>query len=425
MTAALANGNAAITDVGESSLTTAQKEMIDEPLDRAVGALESAIASTTAWLTGVQANPVPQITIDRSAMQTAISAMNDANVFSSGSALTRAEKASVHTQLAEGNTTLKAGITSSQAWIVANPIIPTPPTPPPPPPPPPPPDVGPSGVAMPSGDIVNEDGSQWIDVFHDDFSKWTCPLPNFPAGPDITVAPNSAPYFNKWTSYPHIDANDFHDTSGNGLYMSSACLSVNTVQNPRVLNIYMHTDPATKRPFVATPIPIMGGPGPEGGFQYLRTATRFRIDPNLASMLPGYKIAHLWWPDSEIWPGGGEIDGAECDTNGNIAFYWHFANGSPDGGQYYITTSVPAADGNWHTVIKEWTPEGIAVNLDDEDYDWNYGGDDAATVLSHLPPGPMNVRIQNETNLDGQYPDASVEGNIQIGWFVASSYQAA
>lgn len=277
---------------------------------------------------------------------------------------------------------------------------------------------------MPSGNILNADGSQWIQVFADNNTGRTIELGSFPSGTNLKDAP-LAGY--PWTSYPHVDSNDYHDTSGNGLYMSDQCLSVNTAEAPGLMDIYMHTDSATGRPFVATPIPILGGPGAEGGFQYMRTAIRFRVDPSLASMLPGYKIAHLFWPDSEQWPAGGEVDGAECDLNGNISFFWHWADEDGNNQQYFITTSVPVADGKYHTVIKEWTPTGIAINLDDVDYDWNYGADEGNTdvIISHLPPGPMTVRIQNETNLDGQYPDASVEGHIQLAWFVASKYQAA
>lgn len=440
MTTAAGHLNTANTLVESSALSTTGKLTVHRPLARAVGILENIIAATTAWLDGAMLYPNSQITADRVEMQDAMVVINDANMLLAASSLNAAERAPIHSPMAAAVGGLKTQVASAETWLSGNPVTPPapplPPTPPPPlpptPPPPPAPSVGPSGIAMPSGDITNPDGSRWIQRLGDDFSTWTCALPNFPSGTNLKIPPNSAPGFKNWTSYRHVDSDDYHDTSGNGLYMSNACISVNTVQYPRLLNIYMHTDPATKRPFVATPIPILGGPGPEGGFQYLRTAICFRVDPSLASMLPGYKIAHLFWPDSEQWPQGGEIDGAECDLNGNISFYWHWADGGGNNQQYYITTSVPVADGNFHTVIKEWTPSGIAVWVDGTEYFWNYGSDtgNEAAIISHLPPGPMTVRIQNETNLDEDdgnpaYPDPSVEGNIQLAWFVASSYEAA
>lgn len=313
---------------------------------------------------------------------------------------------------------------ASGATLTADITMPAPPTPPTPPGPP---GTGPSGVAMPSGDIDNGDGSQWIEVFADNFTKYTVELGSMYSGQSMFAGQNG------WTAYPHIDADDFHDTSGNGLFMPADTIQVNTTACPGVMDFRFYTDPTTGRPWVGEATPLLGGPGVEGGFKYLRTAERFRADTSLASLLPGYKIAHLWWPDSEIWPSGDELDGPECDLNGNIAFYWHYADENGNDAAYYILTGVPVADGNWHTVTKAWTPQGIRVFVDyggdgnPIEYFWSYNYDDPAQValaLSRMPPGPMNVRIQNESNLDGTFPDSSIDGHLQLAWFVASRYAA-
>jgi hypothetical protein len=255
---------------------------------------------------------------------------------------------------------------------------PTPPAPPPAP-------ANPSGQAMPNSDLAG-----WKLIFNDDFTV-DVPLGSFPEAVST-----------KWTAYPWGPPPDWHDTSGNGFYHPHRVLSV----GGSVLNMDIHTENigGINYHLVAAPVPILPGIAPYHGQRYGRYAVRFRSD-----ILPLYKTAWLLWPDSDTWPGDGEIDFPEAALDGNntISAFMHRQAGISGSDQDAYSTSIKEAASGWHTAIIEWSAGRCAFILD---------GVTIGVSTSRVPNSPMHWILQTETSLSGVAPDPSTRGNVQIDW---------
>ena len=254
--------------------------------------------------------------------------------------------------------------------------------------------VGPSGEAMPVGDL-----SGWKQIFTDDFTTDVavggfsgCGTANAVAS---TCSGLPAAVQAKWWAYPET----WHDTTGNGAYTPSQVISI----SGGVMNLNIHTVNGVH--MVAAPVPkLPGAVGSEGGLQYGRYAVRFKADS-----VAGYKTAWLLWPDSENQPQNGEIDFPEGNLNGNISAFMHWAGGGGSQDAYPTKTTYSA----WHTAVTEWTPTGITFYLD---------GQVIGTSTAHIPNTPMHWVIQTETSTDGTVPSSTAAGNVQIDWVAAWSY---
>jgi len=233
--------------------------------------------------------------------------------------------------------------------------------------------TSPSGAPMPVGDLPG-----WRQVFTDDF---TVPVPvgQFPAAVS-----------SKWRVYP----DGWKDTSKNGTYSPSKVVSI---QNG-VLNKYLHTESGIHR--VAAVLPVIPGANAAGGLPAGRFAVRFRSDP-----LPGYKVAWLLWPDSEVWPRDGEIDFPEGNLDSTISGFMHRQGATSGGDQDAVSTTARFT--SWHTAIIEWTPGRCRFILD---------GQVILDTTSRVPSTSMHWVLQTETNLDGYAPSATTAGNVQIDW---------
>ncbi|RKH89968.1 glycosyl hydrolase family protein [Corallococcus sp. AB045] len=231
----------------------------------------------------------------------------------------------------------------------------------------------PSGEPMPVGDLTG-----WRQVFTDDFTTQV-PVGQFPAAVS-----------SKWGVYP----DGWKDTSKNGTYSPSKVVSI---QNG-VLNKYLHTENGVHR--VAALVPKIPGANTAGGLPAGRYAIRFRADA-----VPGYKVAWLLWPDSEVWPRDGEIDFPEGDLNGTISGFMHRQNGTSGGDQDAASSSARFT--SWHTAIIEWTPGRCRFILD---------GTVILDKTSRVPNTTMHWVIQTETDLSGTPPSNSAAGNVQIDW---------
>ena len=82
---------------------------------------------------------------------------------------------------------------------------------------------------------------------------------------------------------------------------------------------------------------------------YGRYAVRWKADA-----IPGYKVAWLLWPDSEVWPRDGEIDFPEGNLDGTVEGFMHRQNGTSGGDQDHAGSAVRFGDGRWHTAVTEW-----------------------------------------------------------------------
>jgi hypothetical protein len=230
----------------------------------------------------------------------------------------------------------------------------------------------PSGEGMPVGDIPG-----WHQVFTDNLTT-DVPLGSFPSAVS-----------SKWGDY----ADGSHDTSGRGTYMPSKVVSV---QNG-VMNLYIHTENGVH--MVAVPYPRIPGATSHNGQLYGRYAIRFRADP-----LQGYKTAFLLWPDSDAWPGDGEIDFPEGDLAGTMSAFMHHqgATSGSDQDAYDTTTGYSS----WHTAVIEWGPSATRFILD---------GTTIGTSTSGIPNTPMHWVLQTETR-SSVVPSDSTAGNVQIDW---------
>ena len=195
------------------------------------------------------------------------------------------------------------------------------------------------------------------------------------------------------------------DSSGNGTYTPDRVLSV----AGGILNYHLHTETVggVSRPRVAAPVP-MG----YAGQTYGRYSVRFRADST-----PGYKMAFLLWPVSDVW-NDGEIDGPEVQVLGGPAYGASLKVGSvPTGAVFDPATAVfsPQNTTGWHIFTTEWTPGSVK-------WFWDGALLSQTTDASKVPAVPMRWTLQAETSLITGPPDPLASGNLQVDWITAYSY---
>ena len=244
----------------------------------------------------------------------------------------------------------------------------------------------PSGEAMPVGDIPG-----WHQIFADDF-RTDVPVGGFSGcdGSSRTCSGLPPAVRSKWWAYP----DGWLDTTKQGTYMPSKTVSI----AGGMMRLNLHTENGVH--LVAAPLPILPGAiGSEGGQVYGRYEVRFLVQ----RPTPGYKLAWLLWPDSENFPGDGEIDFPEGDLNGVVDGFVHHMNGIGDADQDAYGTAVRMSSG-WHTAVIDWTAKSCAFVLD---------GMTIGTTTSRVPSTPMHWVLQSET--DGVTNDAAT-ADILIDW---------
>lgn len=134
--------------------------------------------------------------------------------------------------------------------------------------------------------------------------------------------------------------------------------------------------------------------------RYGRYSIRFRSDS-----MPGYKLAFLLWPDSEVWPGDGEIDFAEADAGGRICAFLHHRGATTGSDQDQFCTN--AMSDAWHTATIEWSPGAVTFLLD---------GVAIGESTRSIPDTPMHWVLQPETSLQGPPPAPTAAGDVEIDW---------
>jgi len=232
-----------------------------------------------------------------------------------------------------------------------------------------------AGVAMPTGDIPG-----WHQVFADNFNE-NVPVGSFPSAVASTWG----------NSYP----DGWLDTSKNGTYMPSKVVSI----ADGMMNLYLHTEAGVHMVAAAVPT-IPGATGSDGGQLYGRYVMRFRADA-----VPGYKVAMLLWPDSNLWPADGEIDFPEANLTSTIWGAVHYQNGTAASDSVVFDTGT--TPGAWHVATVTWLASGITFQLD---------GRTVYTSTTRVPDTPMHLVIQAETWTSGPAPADSANGKVQIDW---------
>jgi hypothetical protein len=247
------------------------------------------------------------------------------------------------------------------------------------------PTVSPTGSVAPRADLPG-----WQHEFADDFAT---PTPAFP-GPAYAAT---------WWAYP----SGWTDTSASvgrpateqGHYDCARTCSV----GGGVLALNLHSEAGT--PYVAAPVPrLLGAGSAPTGQLYGRYSVRFRATANG----PGYKTAWLLWPDSDNWPGDGEIDYPEGSLDGGFAGFVHHQGATSGSDQMRIPSSGDAGGyGAWHEATIEWSPGRVEFFLD---------GASIGAETARVPATPMHWVLQSETEVTATpTPDTST-ANIEIDW---------
>ncbi|MBP7971726.1 MAG: family 16 glycosylhydrolase [Candidatus Nanopelagicales bacterium] len=261
---------------------------------------------------------------------------------------------------------------------------PTTPTPTPDPTTPTPDPTTPTPTPTPSGSLPTGNLPGWTSIYGEDF------LTDAPLGSFLST------YSNSVGAYPY----PWTDTSRNvrstpGYYHPEKTLSVAN----GVMDAYLHYDATLGRYLVAAPTPKLPT------MKFGRFAMKLRADK-----IAGYKIAPLLWPDSEKWPGDGEIDFPEGDlTGGNLSAFSHYANAS--GGQDWFDTQVKHTD--WHVYETAWSPTKVQFFVD---------GNLVGTSTTNVPQNAMHWVLQFETQISSSTPSISAAGHVQVDWVKAYSY---
>ncbi len=228
---------------------------------------------------------------------------------------------------------------------------------------------GPSGEAMPTGDLPG-----WKLVFSDDFN-------------------GTALNMRAWGTYSGQPGGD-----PGGLWDPS-----HVVVHDGVLELQTYRDPAFGNRWVS------GGlsSAPALRQTYGKYLVRFRIDQ-------GHGIAGimLLWPSTSGWPP--EIDFAEDGggTRTETTATLHY--GAKD---TQIARSVTGDFTLWHTVGVEWSPGHLVYTLD--------GSAWGTVSTSQVPGGPMELDLQTQAGTCGQAdtpcPDATTPAhvNMQVDWIAA------
>jgi len=225
---------------------------------------------------------------------------------------------------------------------------------------------------MPVGDLVG-----WHQVLAEDFSV-SAPLGSF-----LRTYSNMGAYPYPWTDTSR------KWRSNPGYYEPAKTLSVAN----GVLDSWLHYDASLGKYLVSAITPRLPT------MTYGRFTFRLRAD-----RIPGYKIAPLLWPDSDVWPRDGEIDFPEGDLNGKpLSAFMHHAHSA--GGQDSFPTGVdPTA---WHTYDIAWTPGRVTFRVD---------GRTIGVSTAKVPSSPMHLVLQFETNMGPDAPPTSAQGHVQVDW---------
>lgn len=241
----------------------------------------------------------------------------------------------------------------------------------------PPPTAGPSGMALPIGDLAG-----WKQVLTEDFTRQV-PLGAWPG-----------PYAGQFGDYAAPDTAARNEGT-NSRWDAQQTVSVGN----GMADYYLHTSAGTT---------LSAALFPENASQlYGRYVVRMRADP-----VPGYKTAFLLWPDSEVWPRDGEIDFPEGDLNGLVGGATHYQGGTSVASQD-VFEGLNYTYTDWHTYTIEWTPRAVTYLID---------GTIVHTTTKNVPNTPMHWVLQSERCLGGCGAPPTANGHLQIDWIALYTY---
>ena len=180
-------------------------------------------------------------------------------------------------------------------------------------------------AAMPTSSLPG-----WNLIWADDFNTW-----------------NSTNYF----AYPV----GWHDTTGRGSYTPSIMSASGGNLNIAIQTVNGVHEVAAFCPLLPGSLSAAGHN--RGDLLGMRYSFRIRADA-----LSGYKGVPLLWPQSELWPQAGEVDGPESDFTTQPAAFIHHQNGTSSSDQDYYLSPSGTNWQAWHTYTVEWVP-GTRVDM--------------------------------------------------------------
>ncbi len=261
----------------------------------------------------------------------------------------------------------------------------------------PPPPVGPSGLAMPVGNLPG-----WTQVQADDFTGTALNATNwYPQG--YSGIPASAP--GGWWASAHVKVRD------GKLVLEGRKETVDTNGS---------TAGGIETRFATA------GLANKLNLSYGKIEVRFRMDAGR-----GIKYAWLMWPSGEAWEVGGEIDFAEDGapiprnkTTGTTHWFPTTTNHQQEQRGY----TLPTGDfTTWHTAGLEWSPGSVKYFTDGvlTGTTTNAGG------VNRVPDGVMHLALQTEALTNCSTPqwntcvDATTPANVNAEFDWAVLYRPA
>lgn len=155
--------------------------------------------------------------------------------------------------------------------------------------------------------------------------------------------------YNKWNAYPnyYFTTNADPSKGGNGDHYETKNLSViDTPDGVRALNCHLLPKSMTPdgKNWGAAPYPNFDIGLGNARAKNIKVELRFRV----AKLVPKWHLANLLWFDDIPWPGGGEDDFLELDTDGTIGAWFHYFGAKTGGDQIRLESGIRPDD--WHVV---------------------------------------------------------------------------
>jgi hypothetical protein len=224
------------------------------------------------------------------------------------------------------------------------------------------------------------------------FGTWTLQYyENFPStigeGSMFNTSGVGQSPYNEWRCYPAsaltTDKQNHYATNNMSVVSSIA----GAVSGPNVMQFRIFKGSDGKLACCA-PYPLAFSGNTTQYQTYGRYESRFKTNAQVS----GVHIAHLLWPQTDdnktkVWPGGGETDYPEGNSNGTIGAFMHWYNGTSGGSQDPYSTSQHFD--SWHTYVIEWKPSSCEFFLD--------GASIGHSTGSHVVPNPMRWIAQTES----------------------------
>jgi beta-glucanase (GH16 family) len=123
--------------------------------------------------------------------------------------------------------------------------------------------------------------------------------------------------------------------------------------------------------------------------------------------VPGWKIANLLWPQSDVWPRDGEIDYPEGGLDRTFVGFMHNQGGLSPNDQQQAGVGSPKFD-VWHYTKLVWVP-GVKCEM-------YLDGVLMQRLTDRVPSTPMRWILQVESDLGNPQPKTGAKMQFAVDW---------